>query len=300
MGQTGPRSGHLSGEASPGIARSDGAKAMSDSDSGYQFASGDELTRLEVQGRVLGPATRMIFAAAGIQPGMRVLDLGCGVGDTAFVAADLVGPDGHVVGIDRWPEALARARLRAGQAGLAHVRFVQGDIHDPAPGGPFDAIVGRLVLMHLPDPVIVLRQQATVLRAGGLVVPVEHDIHTTRSLPSTPLVSQAVAWLTEAFTTSGISSIGPRLWGVLRDAGLHPLGMIGVQPHFGPGDPAAVTLAEGVIRVAAPLIERAGVATAEEIDVETFGQRLRVELLMNSAVLAPAMLLSAWATTSPE
>jgi SAM-dependent methyltransferase len=298
--KTGPWSGHLPGEASPGIARSDGAKAMGDSDSGYQFASGDELTRLEVQGRALGPATRMIFAVAGIQPGMRVLDLGCGVGDTAFVAADLVGPDGHVVGVDRWPEALALARLRAGQAGLAHVQFVEGDIHDPAPGGPFDAIVGRLVLMHLPDPVIVLRKQATVLRAGGLVVPVEHDIHTTRSLPSTPLVSQAVAWLTEAFATSGISSIGPRLWGVLRDAGLRPLGMIGVQPHFGPGDPAAVTLAEGVIRVVAPLIERTGVATAEEIDVETFGQRLRDELLMNSAVLAPAMLLSAWATTSPE
>ena len=65
----------------------------------------------------------MIFAEAGIRPGMRVLDLGCGAGDVTFVAADLVGPEGSVVGVDRSPEALARARLRAGQRGLTQVRF---------------------------------------------------------------------------------------------------------------------------------------------------------------------------------
>ena len=144
----------------------------------------------------------------------------------------------------------------------------------------------------------VLRRQATVLRPGCLVVPIEHDIQTTRSLPPTPLVSQAVAWLIEAFAKAGIPAIGPRLWSVLREAGLRPLGMIGVQPHFGPDDPAA--LADGVIRAVAPLIERTGMATAEEIGVETFGQRLRDELQRNSAVLAPAILLSAWATTNPE
>jgi len=122
---------------------------MGDSDSDYESGSAeDELARLEEQGGALAPATRMIFATAGIQPGMRVLDLGCGPGDVAFVAADLVGSDGHVVGVDRSPEALAKARLRAKQRGLAQVQFVEGDIHDPAPGGPFDAIVGRLVLMY--------------------------------------------------------------------------------------------------------------------------------------------------------
>jgi len=59
--------------------------------------------------------------------------------------------------------------------------------------------------------------------------------------------------------------IGPRLWAIVQEAGLEPLGMIGIQPHFGPEDPAAVALLAGVIRTAAPLIERTGVATAEEI-----------------------------------
>jgi SAM-dependent methyltransferase len=112
---------------------------MQDSDSSYQFGSGiggDEVARLEVQGKALAPATRMIFAEAGIRPGMRVLDLGCGAGDAAFVAADLVGPGGSVVGVDRSPDALARARLRAGQRSLTQVQFIEGDIHDPVPGGP--------------------------------------------------------------------------------------------------------------------------------------------------------------------
>ena len=77
---------------------------------------GGQLARRQVEGRALAAATRMIFAAAGIRAGMRVLDLGCGAGDVAFVAADLVGPEGYVIGVDRSPEALGRARLRANNA----------------------------------------------------------------------------------------------------------------------------------------------------------------------------------------
>ena len=274
--------------------------AIGDGDSGYPFGSGeDELARLELQGRALAPATRMIFQTAGIRPGMRVLDLGCGAGDVAFVAAGLVGPDGHVVGVDRSPQALTRARLRAGQLGLAQVRFVEGDIHDPAPHGPFDAIVGRLVFNYAPDPAAVLRSQATVLRPGGLVVPIEIDLATGRALPASPLVSQAVSWLAEAFARTGrIPALGTRLWAIHRQAGLRPLGMIGIQPHFGPDDPAAIALLAGIIRTAAPLIERTGVATAEEIGADTFAQRLKDETQTNSLVAAHPILLSAWATNS--
>jgi|HubBroStandDraft_6_1064221.scaffolds.fasta_scaffold253611_2 SAM-dependent methyltransferase len=258
----------------------------------------DELARLDLQGRALAPVTRAIFAAAGIRSGMRVLDLGCGAGDAAFVAAGLVGPDGSVVGVDQSPQAVARARLRAEHRGLAQVRFVEGDIHDPAPGGPFDAIVERLALMYVPHPAAVLRRQATVLRPGGLVVPIEFDYATARALPATPLASQAVSWLVEAFTKAGGQSLGPRLWSVLLEAGLQPLGMTGVQPHFGPNDPDGAALLAGIVRVALPLMERTGVATAEEIGMQTFAQRLRDELQTNAAVFAYPILLSAWATTT--
>jgi SAM-dependent methyltransferase len=276
---------------------------MGDSDSGFQFGTGigeDEVARLEIQGRALAPATRMIFAEAGIRPGMRVLDLGCGAGDVTFVAADLVGPDGSVVGVDRSAEALAQARLRAEHRGLAQVQFVEGDINDPAPGGPFDAIVERLVLWAVPDPAALLRRQATVLRPGGLVVAIETDHSTARTLPETRFGTQVKSWLAEAFAKAGIVGLGPRLWAIVQEAGLRPLGMFGIQPHFGPDDPIGIAFLVETIRVAAPLIVGTGVATAEELGMETFEQRVRDEGQRTSAVLASPMLLSAWATIGPE
>lgn len=264
----------------------------------YQLGSDAiELERLNRQGRVLATATRTIFQAAGIRRGMRVLDLGSGMGDVAFVAAELVGSTGEVVGVDRSAEPVAKANLRARQQGLGNVRFVVGDIHDSAPDGPFDAIVGRLVLMYVPDPAAVLRTQAGVLRSGGVVVPIEFDLYSARALPSTPLVDRALAWVSAAFKHAGIeASLGPRLWAMLQSAGLRPLGMIGVQPHFGPRDPDGPAMLAGIVRTALPLIERSGVATATEVGADTLQQRLSEELATASAVWAHPMLLSAWAT----
>jgi SAM-dependent methyltransferase len=277
---------------------------MDDNDSGYQFGSGigeDEVARLEVQGAAIAPATRMIFAEAGLRTGMRVLDLGCGAGDVTFVAADLVGPDGSVVGVDRSPDALAQARLRAGRRGLTQVQFIEGDINDPAPGGPFDAIVERLVLWLVPDPAALLRRQATVLRPGGLVVPIEIDLSTMRSLPENAFIIQVKSWLVEAFAKAGMSMLGPRLWAVVEEAGLRPLGMIGVQPHFGYSDEVGLAYLVESMRVAEPLIVGTGVATAEEIGMETFEQRLRDEWAGAPQLIAASpMLLSTWATTSTE
>jgi deazaflavin-dependent oxidoreductase (nitroreductase family) len=106
--------------------------AMSGTGGGYQLGSDErELARLDLQGRALAPATRAIFAAAGIGPGMRVLDLGCGAGDVAFVAAGLVGRDGSIVGVDRSPQAVARARFRAGER-LVVVASNGGSDHPPS------------------------------------------------------------------------------------------------------------------------------------------------------------------------
>jgi len=271
---------------------------MSSAETGYQLGSdAAELKRLDLQGRVLAPATRTILATAGIRPGMRVLDLGSGAGDVAFVAAGLVGPAGEVVGIDQSPDAVAKATARAGERRLSNVWFVPGDIHDPAPGGPFDAVIGRLVLMYVPDPAAVLRTQASVLRPGGVVAPIEFDLHSARSLPPTPLVAQVHSWLAEAFTRAGIDlALGPGLWAVLQAAGLQPLGMIGVQPHFGPEDPDGAAILAGIVRTVLPLIERAGVATAAEVGADTLQQRLSGELAASAAVFAHPMLISAWGT----
>ena len=269
-------------------------------ETGYQLGSdAAELERLDLQGRVLAPATRTILETAGVRRGMRVLDLGSGAGDAAFSAAELVGSTGEIVGIEQSTDSIARARARAEDRGLSNVRFVLGDIHDRANDGPYDAIIGRLVLMYVLDPAAVLRTQAALLRPGGVVAPIEFDLQSARSLPSTPLVTQALSWLREAFTTANIDpALGPRLWAVLLRAGLQPQGMIGVQPHFPPDDPNGAAILAGIVTTALPLIEQAGAATAAQVGANTLRQRIADELASARAVFAHPILISAWGTTS--
>ena len=82
-----------------------------------------------------------MFREAGIGPGQRVLDIGSGVGDVALLAARLVGPSGKVVGIERDPRSLARARARAAEAGARHIEYVQGDVSEIQDDKWFDAII---------------------------------------------------------------------------------------------------------------------------------------------------------------
>src|SRR5215475_6208816 len=82
-----------------------------------------ELQRLSRQAQVLEPTTRDWFQTAGMAPGMRVLDVGSGLGDVAFLAADLVGLSGEVVGTDVAPAAVAAARHTAVTRGHAQVLF---------------------------------------------------------------------------------------------------------------------------------------------------------------------------------
>src|SRR5215472_2336664 len=86
-----------------------------------------ELERLQTQARTLEPFTRQLFLDAGVEAGMRVLDVGSGVGDVAFIAAEIVGDHGEVVGTDRAARALDVARRRARDESRDNVSFLQGD-----------------------------------------------------------------------------------------------------------------------------------------------------------------------------
>src|SRR4051795_13204140 len=127
-----------------------------------------ELARLDGQAAVIASATGRLLDAAGIAPGMRVLDLGTGLGHVAFALAERVGTDGAVVGLDQEPAMLAVAERRRAEAGVDHVGFIEGDVRTFTPEEPFDAVVGRLVLFHLPDAVAPLRPHPhPSLRPGG-------------------------------------------------------------------------------------------------------------------------------------
>src|ERR1700730_10849499 len=112
-----------------------------------------EQVRLIRQARFLAPATEHFLQGAGIVSGMRVLDIGCGMGDVTMLVAQLVGPVGRVVSIDLDQGSIETAQKRASAVGLDNTTFHRADISTFTDAKLFDAIVGRLVLEFLPDPI---------------------------------------------------------------------------------------------------------------------------------------------------
>src|SRR6266478_887491 len=102
-------------------------------DSTYVLGHADvEVQRLLMQGRLYDDHTEQALRLAGLRPGMRVLDVGCGPGDVSFAAARLVGPTGTVLGVDSAAEIIEVARTRAAEQGLSWVSFEQTTIADIA------------------------------------------------------------------------------------------------------------------------------------------------------------------------
>ena len=128
-----------------------------------------EKCRLIRQARILAPATEHFLRDAGIVPGMRVLDIGCGMGDVTILVAQLVGPQGKVMSIDMDQASISIAQSRATAAGLVNTMFRQADVSAFTDFEPFDAVVGRLVLEFLPDPAAIIKRLCGLLRSGGIM-----------------------------------------------------------------------------------------------------------------------------------
>jgi arsenite methyltransferase len=105
-----------------------------------------------------------------LSAGERVLDLGCGAGTDSLVAAQMVGPEGSVIGIDMTPEMLAKAHRAAAEMGAANVEFVEGEIELlPFADESVDVVISNGVIDLLPDKDTVFAEIYRVLRPGGRI-----------------------------------------------------------------------------------------------------------------------------------
>jgi SAM-dependent methyltransferase len=262
-----------------------------------------ETRRLQAQAQILNPSTRRMFEQAGITTGMRVLDVGSGAGDVALLLADMVGPSGRVIGIEIDPSILDTARARVKAAGLANVSFFAGDIASMPLETEFDAIVGRLIFIHLRSPAAILRQLATHLRPGGIVAFQEFDIAhfaTTPVHPPNQLIEQVCKWNVEAFRHAGLPvRMGLDLYTTFLNAGLPAPQMTGEATIFAGPDWVGYDWAAETIRTVLPLILKFGLATAEEVQIETLAERMRHEALSQRLVARGPDIISAY-TRRPE
>lgn len=181
---------------------------MAPKHSDYVLGHNDrEQLRLIRQARFLAPITEAFLRGAGIASGMRVLDIGCGMGDVTMLAAQLVGRTGQVVSIDQDQASIETARTRVSASGLENVKFQRDDLLTFIHPEPFNAIIGRLVLEFLPDTTAAVKHLCTLLRPGGIMAFQEPSwrmwlAHTSHL----PLRTAVIALIHKAFVAGGVST----------------------------------------------------------------------------------------------
>jgi len=257
--------------------------------------SESEFRRLEFQGDLFRDLTADVLCRAGVAPGMQVLDIGCGVGDVSLLAADLVGPSGAVLGIDRSKEALDVAKRRVATAGRRNVRFAATELDAFSTSRKFDAVIGRLVLVHTPNPAATLRRLLMCLRPGGIVAFQEMLLRLARSIPEGPQFRLCCQCITDTFERAGSDlDMGGKLFATFLAAGLPAPQMIAAARVEGGAQSPVYDYLAAVLRSLLPMTEQVGVATAAEVDIDTLGERLRSEAVANNASIMLPPLVGAW------
>jgi SAM-dependent methyltransferase len=265
----------------------------------YLFGhSQTETDRLLRQAKMFGPYTKRLFEDAGILPGMKVLDVGSGAGDVAFIVADIVGRDGTIVGIDTNAELLVTARQRADAAGLKNVTFRIGDASSVSLDPDFDAVVGRCVLFFIQDRLTVLRRLVESVRRGGVIIFQEPGNATlsASALPPSPLLDQVWHWIMELYSKTGMDlHAGLRLFSLFKqvnlpDPQMHLDAAVGGGPDW-PGYEYIV----GLVRTILPRLVEQDIVTAAEVDIDSLADRLRDEVVRSTGVVTTWSFITAWA-----
>ena len=259
-----------------------------------------ETRRLILQHQIYGPITRRFLQTAGIGPGMKVLEAGSGAGDVAVLLADLVGPRGKVVGVEVNGAIAETARARAEAAGWDNVTVTVGDLREIPLPTDFDAVVGRWILMYLPEPAAALRDLATRVRPGGIVAFHENDFsYPPTVFPTTELSRRIQRWSIPPPGAPGPETrMGTRLFAAYLDAGLPaPELMVEAPAGGGPDWPGYEYVAE-TLRSLLPALERMTGLDPAEVEIDTLERRLREDVVNHSAIQFLPIMFGAWTRTA--
>jgi len=259
-----------------------------------------EISRLQTQAAILRPITERLLRNAGIRSGMRVLDVGTGAGDVAILAAQLVGPNGSVVGIDPNRTVVAKAGERARSAGLRHVVFQEGTAETFSDDTGFDLVVGRYVLIHQTDPVTFLQAAARLARPGASIT--FHELRlleTCPSVPRVPLWDMIDRLIRLAFSTAlPHYDAGDRLIEHFRNAGL-PEPSVFCETHiWGTADAPHYAWMVHTLRSLLPQLRRIQAVGEEFVGIDSLEARLRNAVLTSRSQVAGPPQICAWVRTS--
>jgi SAM-dependent methyltransferase len=258
---------------------------------GYTDAEHERLIR---QAALIAPITERLFREAGIDVGHRVLDLGSGLGDVSMLVARLVGRSGEVVGIERDATSIERAQARVAAAGFRNVSFTQTDVSQIVSDKPFDAAVGRFILMFLPDPVSVLRSVTALVRPGGILAFQEPSWIPKLALGDRlPLWSSVLRSIHETLLRSGANpEMGLALYPIFQEIGL-PAPNMRLEIPLG-SDAGFIQVISDLVCSLQPLAKQYSVSLEELGDLNTLRDRISAEVAAANTVVTVVPLLGVW------
>jgi SAM-dependent methyltransferase len=256
-----------------------------------------ERRRLALQSSVINPLTDSFLRRVGISAGMRVLELGCGIGEVTLIAARLLGPHGSLLSLDLDVTAVETAKARVASAGHRNVRCEVADVLTYEPGRTFDAVIGRHFLIHMSDALGLLRKAVGLVHSGGVVAFQEFDLETVpRGYPDMPLTFASQDLIREFFRRAVTrANMGVQLPYLMQQAGLPPPEVRSEScVDGGPHSPVYEWIAE-TIRSTLPRMEALGITTAAEVDIDTLEQRMRQEAMETRGYVVISPMISAFA-----
>ncbi len=196
----------------------------------------DGKSRLNILSEALYPYTRSLLQAQGISKGQSFLDLGCGGGNIALLAAELVGNKGAVTAVDFDDTIVALAQQDADASGTKNISFEVLSAYDISYSNRFDTAYARFLLSHLKDPLLALQKMVQSTKPGGNVI--VEDVHFSGHFcyPENMAFNKYVRYYTIAAALNGHNAeIGPSLSSLFHQAGLEQIGFDVVLPCFNNG-----------------------------------------------------------------
>jgi SAM-dependent methyltransferase len=260
----------------------------------YILSTGEQAAeRLFLLNEIFGPGTRELLLVAGISPGMRVVEIGCGTGLVSLWMAQVVGTGGSVTAMDVSHDQLRVAERSAVAAGVTNVSFQAASAYDTSlPEQSFDLVYSRFLMCHLTQPLKALAEMRRLLKSGGVLVCEDHDDGGILTEPPTRAYKRLVEISQAVNRAHGLDSyIGLKLPRLMRDAGFS-------TPEVRTNQ---ITLLRGTgkrfweitLREAADDILAAGASTHDEL--ESICAEMRTIAEDDSILLMLARVTQVWA-----
>jgi len=232
----------------------------------YIISGGQEgKKRLNVLSEILKDHTRALLETDGSISGNRMLDLGCGGGNVALMAARMVGPEGAVTAIDFDTEIIALARQDASEAGIHNVSFEARSAYDIGFDQEFDIAYSRFLLSHLNDPLRVLKNMIRSTRPGGKIIVEDVQFSGHFCYPPCPAFDAYLHYYSTAAINNGQNpEMGITLTDLFDKAGIDRLKLDMIQPVFTGGE--GKRMAGITLEKIKPMVIKQGIADEETIN----------------------------------